>query len=137
MARIKYPQVLVGAVLLVTGLYFWWLSTGLQLSAAEYPRIVLALMIGVAAIMVGAGIRYDRSVASYDFAGVAVPIVLTLIYIALFGRLDFRVLTALYVLAMIWKHPAGWSRFSKVVLAAATSMALYTIFVRAFNLPIP
>jgi|GEM_PF-5777342 len=137
MLRIKYPQVFVGAGLLVVGLYFWWLSASLSASAAEYPRIILALMLGIGVVMLVRGFRDRPSSVAYEYSGVGVPVALTLVYIGLFGRLDFRILTALYVLAMIWKHPTNWSLLRKALLAAVTSTALYTIFVRGFNLPIP
>lgn len=137
MVRLRYTQAAFGAGLLLLAVYLWSLSLGLRATATDYPRIVIALLVVVALVMIATGLRHRGMPIEANVSGAALPIVLTLVYVALFSRIDFRIITPLYILAMIWKHPQKLPPIRKALVAVGTTLTLYAVFVYGFSLPIP
>ena len=137
-----HPDLIIGAVLIVCSLVFFYLSYGFRnQDAATWPRAILIFIMILSAVLVLKGISLTRAaqtenVKSTDFTGPAVGLVLVIIYAVLMNFTGFFVSTALFLpVGMFLLGQRNW----KVILGVTVGLEVfvYLLFVVGLQLRMP
>lgn len=130
----------------------WWLTLGIKgnplvpIGPEFYPRIVIGVTAGFAALLVVADllarpkVAPARPAARLNYALVALTFAIFWIYVAALPYLGFRIATFLYVAgtAALLARPRDARSWAKVlVLALVTAAATYFVFERYLTVLLP
>ena len=138
-----------GLVALATSLFLFWLTLDLKgnplvpIGPGFYPRIVLGLSAGLAALLLIFDLTRKESIrpeGSANYGMVLLVFVVVGIYIVLIPYLGFRISTFLFVAALqsLLEPPKGLKGWV-IVLATAliTTLATHVLFERYLSVLLP
>lgn len=109
-------EVWLGIGLVAFSAFFLSECRKLNENAAQYPRVILSVLLAFSIALLGQGIwysfrpekyqaRYGKSTKSVDWNVVANPLIVfgaTIVYLALFHYINFFVATAIFVPLIMW-----------------------------------
>lgn len=143
-------EVWLGLGLVAFSLFFLWQCNGLNQRAAQYPRIMLCVLLALSGALLFQGLyysfhperyhkRYGKSNKSIQWSVVIHPLFIfgaTVIYLALFHFINFFVATALFVPLLMFIF--GERKVLPILLTTVgLEVFVYLVFVQLLNVYFP